>query len=42
MTGTGTYEAAVDFPLKGTWTVTLSVRLAEFENPVVTRKIVIP
>ncbi len=42
MTGTGTYEAAVDFPLKGTWTVTLSVRLSEFENPVVTRKIVIP
>lgn len=41
-TGTGTFEASVDFTLKGTWTVTLSVRLSEFENPVVSRKVVIP
>lgn len=41
-TGTGTYEASVDFPLEGTWTVTVSVRLSEFENPVISRKVVIP
>jgi copper transport protein len=41
-TGKGTYEAAVDFPLDGTWTVTLVVRLSEFESPVVSQKVVIP
>lgn len=41
-TGKGTYEAAVDFPLDGTWTVTLVVRLSEFESPVVSQEVVIP
>ncbi|MGP4102622.1 hypothetical protein [Nonomuraea sp. KM90] len=41
-TGEGTYEATVDFPLDGTWTVTLVVRLSEFESPVVSQKVVIP
>ncbi|MFF3445235.1 copper resistance protein CopC [Streptosporangium sp. NPDC002721] len=41
-TGKGTYEATVDFPLDGTWTVTLVVRLSEFESPVVSQKVVIP
>ncbi|WP_062430741.1 copper resistance protein CopC [Herbidospora daliensis] len=41
-TGKGTYEATVDFPLDGTWTVTLVVRLSEFESPVVSQEVVIP
>ncbi|WP_061294171.1 copper resistance protein CopC [Herbidospora cretacea] len=41
-TGKGTYEATVDFPLDGTWTVTLVVRLSEFESPVISQKVVIP
>jgi copper transport protein len=41
-TGQGTYEATVDFPLDGTWTVTLVVRLSEFKSPVVSQKVVIP
>ncbi|MFI6483725.1 copper resistance protein CopC [Nonomuraea sp. NPDC050663] len=42
ITGRGTYEASVDFPLDGEWTVTLVVRLSEFESPVVSQKVVIP
>lgn len=41
-TAPGKYEATVDFPLPGTWDVTLSVRLSEFENPVVTEEVEIP
>ncbi len=35
-TGTGTYVANVNFPAAGEWTVQVSLRISEFENPVTT------
>lgn len=34
-TGPGEYEATLDLPLPGSWTVTVSVRQSMYENPVV-------
>ncbi|RLV57185.1 hypothetical protein D9V41_00570 [Aeromicrobium phragmitis] len=41
-TGAGRYEATADFPLSGTWTLRLSVRLSQFEAPVVSGEVEIP
>ncbi|CAN5389480.1 copper resistance protein CopC [soil metagenome] len=32
-TGPGRYEATIDLPLKGLWTIRLTARLSEFEEP---------
>ncbi|GAB3164272.1 copper resistance protein CopC [Myceligenerans halotolerans] len=34
-TGPGTYEAALDLTMPGSWTVTVSVRTSKYENPIV-------
>ncbi|MFC8924191.1 copper resistance protein CopC [Cellulosimicrobium sp. NPDC057127] len=34
-TGPGTYEATLDLPMPGSWTVSVSVRTSKYENPVV-------
>ncbi|OUZ12149.1 hypothetical protein BHE97_02875 [Aeromicrobium sp. PE09-221] len=38
----GHYEATADFALPGTWTLRLSVRISEFEAPVVSGEVEIP
>ncbi|MEO7752074.1 MAG: FixH family protein [Terracoccus sp.] len=40
--GPGTYRAAVDFPLGGTWTVQVGVRTSTYDNPVVTFPVAVP
>ncbi|WP_265521537.1 copper resistance protein CopC [Oerskovia flava] len=35
-TGPGTYEAPLDVPMPGSWTMTVSVRTSKYENPIVT------
>ncbi|MBD5785703.1 copper resistance protein CopC [Cellulosimicrobium terreum] len=34
-TGPGTYEAPLDLPMPGEWTVTVSVRTSKYDNPIV-------
>ncbi len=34
-TGTGAYEATLDLPMAGDWTVHVSVRTSKYENPIV-------
>ncbi|MBN0038903.1 copper resistance protein CopC [Cellulosimicrobium cellulans] len=34
-TGTGTYEATLDLPIAGDWTLNVSVRTSKYENPIV-------
>jgi len=34
-TGPGTYEATLDLPMAGDWTLSVSVRTSKYENPVV-------
>ncbi len=41
-TGPGRWTATADFPLPGTWTVTVSARLSTFTEPVVSGTVVIP
>ena len=33
-TGTGTYEATLDLPMAGDWTLHVSVRTSKYENPI--------
>ncbi len=40
--GPGTYRAALDFPLAGTWTVQVSVRTSTYDNPLVTFPVAVP
>ncbi|WP_435737977.1 copper resistance protein CopC [Cellulosimicrobium sp. PMB13] len=34
-TGPGTYEAPLDLPLAGSWTITVNVRTSKYESPIV-------
>ncbi|OLT52616.1 DUF1775 domain-containing protein [Cellulosimicrobium sp. CUA-896] len=34
-TGPGTYEATLDLPMPGAWTVSVSVRTSKYDNPIV-------
>jgi copper transport protein len=34
-TGTGAYEATLDLPMAGDWTLRVSVRTSKYENPIV-------
>lgn len=41
-TAAGDFEATVDLPLSGTWTITLVVRTGEFESSTLTTEVTIP